>query len=788
MHNSLRAELSFRKDLTAINKTTGLGLRSAARLTTAIVAAASCLVIFLYILAPTGALAKVAARNAHPPMPPTMLLPIPQGALAATCFSGYNNNYSPASGIKTSGYVVGIVDVRNPAGNGAVQGVHWSPGMYHNELTSNANPASHKWTAANLGQVYGVTLDDASNPNIYVASSAIYGPYTFPNGGTGGEVFRLDGTTGDILRFPSLPNSGQGFGNISFHRYSATNSHLIVSNFEDGKIYRLDLSGNQMGTPYDHGVDGRPKASLAIISDDPTKGFTPLGRRVWAVQTYQGRLYYSAYVEDEGTGRKSGTENNQIWSVALDGAGNFMPASAKLEFSVPSMPGTDNPVTDLTSGVSNPISDITFSPTGTMLLAERTMFGDRGSGMGAEAHRSRVLEYKFDIAQSKWVSSGQNFSVGNYNQHFNSAGGIDTNCQGDVWQTGDALIFGSSGRPTGPPFSLDPANAVYGLQMTPAIGNTGGTTAADINLSTYVGRTSYYVDLDGDVINSNKTQIGSLEIYKKCQESAPCAVVTTKEISCKTEGAGGFTYTFNVLNNSGKDANQLLLTPNGPFTITSQMPPLPGGVLLNGTSTTVTVTIGGAQPGQQICFWVTLMRDGAPCCTVRVCLEAPFCCARVNLDCPPKENPAGTYALIINNQTLNNVEHIYLYPPAGVTITPNYFSVSLAPGSSIIKFVTITGVTPEKPVCIRISLHTKEMKECCSLEICLRVPYCGKPIGSGPPKGNTRPVAAAAHIRRKRDSRVRKMAVFKKGEMRPDVPRYISRPKQVALMFAPPAH
>jgi uncharacterized repeat protein (TIGR01451 family) len=202
--------------------------------------------------------------------------------------------------------------------------------------------------------------------------------------------------------------------------------------------------------------------------------------------------------------------------------------------------------------------------------------------------------------------------------------------------------------------------------------------------------------------------------------------VKTKDIACKADGTGGYLYTFTVTNNTGLPVTNLLVTPpsNSNFSITPQMPPLPNGVLPNGQSATLTVTITGGKPGQKVCFTVTLMTKDGPCCTVEVCTALPDCCATAiegKLKCD--QNGSYTYLLSIVNTSPNTVKHIYLYPPTGVTMTPSYFSVSLSPGATFQMPVTITGAKPGK-LCFRISLHTEGMKECCSIEQCISLPEC----------------------------------------------------------------
>ncbi|MGZ5435341.1 MAG: hypothetical protein ACXWID_05375 [Pyrinomonadaceae bacterium] len=206
------------------------------------------------------------------------------------------------------------------------------------------------------------------------------------------------------------------------------------------------------------------------------------------------------------------------------------------------------------------------------------------------------------------------------------------------------------------------------------------------------------------------------------QQTDKCAV-KSQDISCKLDSAGGYSYTFTVTNNTGNTVTNVLVTPpiGSTFTITPQMIPVSLGP--GQTSLPLTVSLSGAPPGQKICFTVTLMaKDGTSCCTVEVCPMIPSCCGQVSLSCVT--GSPGNYNLTITNLTSNTIPHVYLYPPAGVTITPGYFPVTIGPGGSTTQTVTISGIGPGKKLCFRVSLHTKDMQECCSFEICLKVPEC----------------------------------------------------------------
>jgi hypothetical protein len=224
--------------------------------------------------------------------------------------------------------------------------------------------------------------------------------------------------------------------------------------------------------------------------------------------------------------------------------------------------------------------------------------------------------------------------------------------------------------------------------------------------------------------------------FANCKQSDDkvCATVEGKEAVCKLDGSGGYTYTFTVTNHSGKDVDQILLTPKvaAGITLSKQVFPLTTP-LHNGQSTTITINIGNVTPGASSCFFLTLMTKDGPCCTVEVCPMLPDCCATATgkFACDPKGNYTGTFSIV--NTSPNTIKHIYLYPPAGVTMSQTYFAVTLASGQSFTTpVITIQGAKPGK-FCFRISMHTQDMKECCSVDVCIALPECGVHIGAASP-------------------------------------------------------
>ncbi len=304
------------------------------------------------------------------------------------------------------------------------------------------------WDGNTLGSIYGLSLDPFGH--IYVTATTSY--YSDLIGiGTAGAIYRLDNTTGAVTVLANLPNTGPGLGNIA---YDCRHRQFFVTNMEDGKIYRVSLTGTILST-FDHGAP-----------DSGSAGFAPRGDRPWGVQVYDNRVYYGIWWEDEGNVEPA--QANEIWSVSLGGGtGADFLGTEQLEITMPPRTGSNR---------SSPVSDISFSTRGHMLLGERPMNGDTNPA----AHTGRVLEYFW--TGSSWAPTPNLFSIGVFTGE-NSTGGVDYDLSGNVWATGDALQFGPQ--------------TIYGAQCLPGTGGNVGN--------------SVLVDLDGDLFLQEKTRMGDIE-------------------------------------------------------------------------------------------------------------------------------------------------------------------------------------------------------------------------------------------------------------------------------------
>jgi hypothetical protein len=543
------------------------------------------------------------------------------------------------------------------------------------------------WTRGTLGGVFGVTLDGAGN--IYVAHTSIYSPGSFfPVDSLGiggaGAIYKIDATTAAVSVFATLPNvqdpgvtpaseSWPGLGNVNF---DCERDALYATNFEDGRIYRIDAAGACLST-YDHATD-TVGGCAPEAGDAP--GFVARTQRVWAVQSHAGRVYYSLW------------SPSQIWSVAIDAGGEFIPATQKLEISLPHF---------------MPVADISFGPTGCMLLGERTIGSDSYSG----AHQSDVLEYC--LSGGVWTPSASVFKVGHpaLLDH-SSAGGVDYDYGpgGRVWASGDALQFGPQ--------------YVYGITGMPAAG--GDATV------------SILIDDNQDPSAVDKYEVGDVEIT--CPTGG-CLQVLDEEILCTTDGSGDYIYTFDIRNFSGTTANWALLpsiatVPNdGSVTIAPNViplvPPLPGD---GSASATIQIVISGGTAGQTVCFQIGLADAFfEECCGAELCVELPSCdCLQVHdveideVVCQSDGTVDFQLCLTFDNLTGEVLEHAFFVPQTpGVTFTPSHVDLpSIPPGGSFTLCTTVSGATPGAELCFLLTIHDAQLNECCAQEVCVTAPDC----------------------------------------------------------------
>jgi hypothetical protein len=335
-------------------------------------------------------------------------------------------------------------------------------------------PATFAVKAAQVGQVFGVALDNATPPDMYVAASSAYGlPIVVPGQGGApmrvhqgapgatfmaglfgpaaqsggpGSIWRIDGVSGAVSLFANVmlngvANSGPALGGLAF---DAASSSLLVADRQTGMIHRFNLSGTEIGR-YDHGAQGLAAAGQppvpytpsvlditnpAFSSDNPaTWDYAPPQRLVFGLGVQGGRLYYAV------------AAGLQIWSVSIATDGSFG-SDARIEVQVPPASGPTE------------ISKITFDDSGDMILAERAApTGDYELQALAQPGIGRVLRYApVPGTPVTWQPVPDQYAIGFPGQMTNANGGVaigysyDANgnldpasCGGFLWSTGEQL-------------------------------------------------------------------------------------------------------------------------------------------------------------------------------------------------------------------------------------------------------------------------------------------------------------------------------------------------------------
>lgn len=401
-------------------------------------------------------------------------------------------------------------------------------------------PALVTAPARSVGQVFGVTLDDAPAPNIYLGASSAFGIHIVApgddgtprhvkqgtpgaqfmdgqwgaeKGGSPGSIYRMDGLTGEITLFSSIgSNAGPGLGDVVFDRATR---QFFASDLDTGLIYRLESTGIIADT-FDHGSAARPAKGLPPVADDGSRmdisspafssedpatwGITPEGRRVGGMAVHGGRLYYAV------------AEGPQVWSVGIALDGSFR-GDARWELDVAGLAS------------SNPVTDIVFDPSGRMILAQRgTQRGSFDYSVFAEPKTSSVVRYTREIPDDPttpgtWVLVPEEYAVGFRPDQRNTDGGVALgygydatgavrggSCNAFLWTTGEALRD-------------DPALAAQLSAGGPAtVDGLQGNDASLVKPANAPPFSSYFTDYDGNFDHPERQGwMGDVEIFQPCE-------------------------------------------------------------------------------------------------------------------------------------------------------------------------------------------------------------------------------------------------------------------------------
>lgn len=350
-------------------------------------------------------------------------------------------------------WTFGMMDINGLIPGAGRQDVTASTPMYHHP----------EWDVNFIGNVYGITMDDCGYT--YIAASANYGGAYFGQdavirygdigGGpedlnAAGTVYQLDKTDGQPSVWAVLPqqaapltnvpceggasvdrNTGPGLGNLTYNRLNKT---FYVSNFEDGRIYRLNNNGDILDS-YDPGMYDDGIAGVSLITD----------------------LAYGLAVSDDGQTLIYGTigstgsyyggtaDDAHIFSIDLNPDGSFMgmidntvlAAGATYDNYV----GTETLHTTIAQydllGIFSDvwfIADLDLTPSGQLMVGVR--IGCQQTVASSYNHYGSTKIYSlgvsglYDVLDGTVITTGgpslaQNDAYGGVSWYENSTGGIE---------------------------------------------------------------------------------------------------------------------------------------------------------------------------------------------------------------------------------------------------------------------------------------------------------------------------------------------------------------------------
>ncbi len=483
------------------------------------------------------------------------------GNAVVTGFSGVKVPAAPAAGTDPADLTE--IDLAGPSAR--VLDLQ-SPGAPPQAQVINA-PKPFTVTATQVGQVFAVTLDDATPPNVFVAATSAYGlPIIGPGPGGGavrvkqggpnaqfmpglfgpanagggpGSIWRIDGATGDVRLFANVmldgvANSGAALGGLAF---DATSHTLFVADRGTGMIHAFDQSGTERAR-FDHGVNGRTAAGLQPVAydaagrldisqptfktgDPATWGYAAAERRIFGLAVRAGRLYYA-------------TADEQVWSVSIAPNGSFG-TDARVESQVQPWDGQSE------------ISKITFDDQGGMLLAERP--GPTGAydfnalakeGVGRVLHYQQVPPTQAEQAAPgdqpqpanavapapgpSWQPVPDDYAIGFPADMHNDNGGVAIGysytpggtidgaaCGGFVWATGERLRV-----------TNDQALAARLATGGPAVINgLQGNAIEAVRPANVPPLQSYFADYDDQFTDAAaRGHMGDIAIWRMCGSQA----------------------------------------------------------------------------------------------------------------------------------------------------------------------------------------------------------------------------------------------------------------------------
>ena len=580
-----------------------------------------------------------------------------------------------ASGPSTSPAVLRVVHTSNTAT--APLGSTWTvPPKPANDFYAN-------WNVDTLGFVFGISLDQNTNPNIYLSSTQIYTNSTLNKR----KVWRINGATGShslIYDFNNPSGTGtatstRSLGNLKYLNVGGV-ENMYVSDWENGDIKRL--TGNSASASL--WANQNPwTPQFGKQKKDTTE--MPYGLAVRKMPSGSYKLYYAKISTNNNGPSIGGYGNNEIWSVDLNPVGDFI-AGTETQALIPNI---NRPVSSwggyAGSGISYNcsilpvIADIAFTNDGSKMLVGQQSWGTFGF---LAPHNSEVQEFRNTPSlSSTWVASGNIFPSGqslgasclSAGGPVNAVGGVSYSnnilkrdnqsfgCDTSVWFTADYInVFTGS-------------NTVYGLQGMNA---NGGTISNSI-----------WIDADDNLNYFDKTFLGDVEVYKTLMACTSCGCGKFDSImlgntlfwkdpqplpnlSYTAPGtASGVLFAFYTCNSSDSSC---LATYNWQVTSLDGIPVTPG---IGSTTNSFDLGMLNSLPCGTYQLSITPFCGGKPCDPIRITIK---------IDCKPSCGPCKS--------------EIIITPKGNPFVVPQNNTSTANPVSTVTSSFTLTATPTTTPI------------------------------------------------------------------------------------------
>jgi len=579
------------------------------------------------------------------------------------------------------------------------------------DVSSTVVPYHHaSWLIDSIGNVYGIAINSTTGETFLTASSNFGAGFTGQDaiirygeiaGGNaagsndaaaGGAIYRIDPVTGQATLFTSLPqqaatfshedcesadtklrtNSGVGLGNIV---YDYRRNQYFVSNFEDGRIYRLDVTGAILET-YD-----------PFLDDDGVAGISNIEELVYGLaMSPDGTMLFMGGVDfAPGVDAQVGTPG--IYSINLSTSGGFTGTSTATGLGYDNFTGTETLHTTLTAGGPSPsgfvpddyvysISDLAFNANGDLIAGIR-------------------------VGCDNTIQSSYNHFAETNIVALNGVTGLyDTVTELNISATGDAgPDDGYGGVASFVDSNGDDIIAVSSADILEEIGPHGIAIFNDppnlVTEITPLAAVSYGIDLNGD-----PKGIGAdIELFAEC--IPPCEITGVQTTCAGTTNlvysgpAGATNYTWSIASGdatiSGSNTNQtvtvnagnnnfsvsLTISPGGPencdYSVIVNSNPsvsvsLASTEVCNGSSTNISASPSGGD-GSYTYSW-----------SVPATVSNPGNVASFSA------NVAGTYSVTVtdgNNCTANNNSTLTVNTNPSVTVAATSAEICAGGSTSI---------------------------------------------------------------------------------------------------------